>query len=117
MSINQKSRTISRFLITGINGQVGRGIASGLYEKYGVENVFGTDIRQSHDEQIKNFHFLDITEKQNTREFIHENKINNIIHLATLRSHDCEDNLELAKKVNIDGIHNMLDISKETNSM
>jgi threonine 3-dehydrogenase len=117
MSANLKSSTIKRFLITGINGQVGRGIASELYNKFGAENVFGTDIRQPHKGYIKNFHILDITDKQKARQFIHENKINNIIHFATLRSQDCEENLELAKKLNIDGIHNILEISRETNSM
>ncbi len=117
MNAYSKTNMKKRFLITGINGQIGRGIVKNLYSIYGLENVFGTDIKQPTDLHIKNFHILNVTEKQKLRQFIIENKINNIIHLATLRSHDCENNLELAKKVNIDALHNIFEISKESNLM
>jgi len=48
---------------------------------------------------------------------VNENKINNILHLASMLSPSSEKNLEMAKLINIQGVHHALDIAKETNSL
>ena len=64
-----------------------------------------------------NFQLLDVTDKEKFKKIITENKINNIIHLASIHSLDSEKNLELAKLINIQGVHNSLDLARETNSL
>jgi dTDP-4-dehydrorhamnose reductase len=71
---------------------------------------------------------IDVTNKNQYKSFCIENKINTIIHLASLKSYNDYDNynnndndksinyLEQQKLVNIDGVHNALDIAKETKS-
>jgi len=61
------------------------------------------------------FYKLDVTNKSKFHEIVKENKITNIIHLASLLSASCEKNLDLAMKVNIDGLHNALSIAKHEN--
>jgi threonine 3-dehydrogenase len=100
-----------RFLITGINGQIGRGLSKELIKIYGSQNVFLSDL--DNPDKLDNFSILDVTNRSQLRDHIFSNKINKIIHLASIRSHDCELNTDLAKKVNIDGLHNILEVSKE----
>ena len=60
---------------------------------------------------------MDVTDKEKFKQIVVENKINNIIHLASLLSVSSEKNLELAKFTNIQGVHNALDIAKDTKSL
>jgi len=106
-----------RFLITGGNGQIGRGLGKLLSQRYGLSNIILTDNREIEEKWQGNFEFLDVTDKEKFKKIVTENKINNIIHLASMLSATSEKNLELAKLINIQGVHNSLDIAKDTNSL
>ncbi len=55
-------------------------------------------------------------DKSKYESIVKENNITNIIHLASLLSAACEKNLPLAMSVNIEGMHNALEIAKNQNS-
>ena len=88
-----------------------------MAQRYGLSNIILTDNREIDDKWQGNFQLLDVTDKEKFKKIVTENKINNIIHLASMLSASSENNLELAKFINIQGVHNSLDIAKETNSL
>ncbi len=96
---------------------IGRGLRKFLARRYGLSNLIITDNREIKDKWEGNFQLLDVTDKEKFKKIVIDNKINNIIHLANLLTVSSEKNLESARLVNIQGVHNSLDIAKETNSL
>ena len=94
---------------------MGRGLSKSLNKIYGRNNLILTDISDPlpEDKPLGMFLKLDVTEKENFANFVKEHKITNIIHLASLLSASCEKNLDLAQKINIQGLHNALKIAKD----
>lgn len=105
-----------RFLITGSNGQVGRGLASVLNTIYNKENVLLTDVSPSSQNKENHYETLDVTDKDKFTSMVQDNKITHIIHMAGILSASCERNLPLGMKVNIDGMHNALNIARDYNA-
>jgi dTDP-4-dehydrorhamnose reductase len=80
-------------LITGGTGKLGKALAM----------VFPHSLHPTHEE-------LDITDGKVVYEFLKENKPEMIIHAAALTGiRQCEENKELAWKVNVKGTENLLD--------
>lgn len=104
-------------MITGANGQVGRGLAKALYQRYGMSNVILSDLCDPSVQVEGKYVKLDVTDKEKFSEVVKENKINHILHLAGILSALGEKNLDLAMKVNIDGMQNALNIAKESKSL
>ena len=78
-------------LITGGNGQLGTELSKLL------PNAIHTDVDD-----------LDITNRKAVEKFVKSNKIDTIINCAAYTAVDkAEDNIELAKKINIDGVYNL----------
>jgi threonine 3-dehydrogenase len=102
-----------KFLITGSNGQIGRGFRSYLYSRYGMSNVIISDISDPTEKIEGKFYKLDVTDKEKFNQLVKENKITQIIHLASLLSASCEMNVELAMKINIEGMHNALNVARD----
>ncbi len=95
-------------LITGANGQIGSELVSALSEKY--ERVLATDIRQP--EQLPSkarFLQLNVLDKSALLQTLIEEKVSQVYHLAALLSATGESHPELAWKVNMEGLLNVLD--------
>jgi len=100
-----------KILVTGSLGQIGSELVPALQTKYGVENVVSSDIKSPQDKET-NFEGLDVTNFQRLEEVIKKHQITHIYHLASLLSATGEQNPELAWKINIEGLKNVLDLAK-----
>ncbi|XP_040032667.2 L-threonine 3-dehydrogenase, mitochondrial [Gasterosteus aculeatus] len=104
-----------KVLITGGLGQLGVGLAKLLRRRFGKNNVILSDIRKppSHVDHNGPFIFSDILDYKNLREIVVNNNISWLVHYSAVLSAVGENNVALAREVNITGLHNILDIATE----
>ncbi|KAJ8289440.1 hypothetical protein GJAV_G00001340 [Gymnothorax javanicus] len=104
-----------RVLITGGLGQLGVGLAQLLRKQYGTNNVILSDIKKPPQEVFNSgpFVYADVLDYKNLRELVVNNRITWLVHYSALLSAVGEANVALARKINITGLHNVLDISLE----
>ncbi|MCL5680729.1 MAG: NAD-dependent epimerase/dehydratase family protein [Candidatus Thermoplasmatota archaeon] len=102
--------TFQKILITGAGGQIGSELTSYLSEIYGEERIIPSDVRDTGDSRFK---FLDVTDKKSVALILDKYKIDTIFHLAAILSANGERNPEVAYRVNVDGLHNILESSVE----
>nr|XP_015203920.1 PREDICTED: L-threonine 3-dehydrogenase, mitochondrial-like isoform X2 [Lepisosteus oculatus] len=104
-----------RVLITGGLGQLGIGLARLLRKQYGTENVILSDIKKPSDEVYKSgpFVYADVTDYNNLRELVTNQRVTWLVHYSALLSAAGEANVALARRVNITGLHNVLDLALE----
>ncbi len=106
---------ISNILITGAAGQIGSELTPKLREIYGKENVVASDIREP-SSSLKDggpYETLDVTDKEKMAGLVKEHEIDTIFHLAALLSATGEMNPQLAWRVNMGGLYNVLDVARE----
>ncbi len=100
--------TFEKILVTGASGQIGTELVSMLSGIFGSDRIVISDIREIKD---KRFRYLDVTDRDAVDLLISKNKIDTVFHLAAILSASGETNPSLAYKVNVDGLHNVLDAS------
>lgn len=106
-----------RILITGGLGQLGTGLAKLLRSKYGVENVILSDIVKPSKEVVSQgpYVFANILDFKCLQEIVVTYRIDWLIHFSALLSAIGEQNVPLAIRVNIEGLHNIMELSKQYN--
>ncbi|XP_075950431.1 L-threonine 3-dehydrogenase, mitochondrial-like isoform X2 [Anarhichas minor] len=94
-----------KVLITGGLGQLGVGLAKLLRRRFGKNNVILSDIRKPPNHVYHNgpFIFSDILDYKNLREIVVNNNISWLVHYSAVLSAVGENNVALAKEVNITG--------------
>ncbi|KAJ8333104.1 hypothetical protein SKAU_G00420000 [Synaphobranchus kaupii] len=104
-----------RVLITGGLGQLGVGLAQLLRKQYGTDNVILSDIKKPPVEVFNSgpFVYADVLDYKNLRELVVNNRITWLVHYSALLSAVGEANVALARKINITGLHNVLDLALE----
>lgn len=104
-----------RILITGGLGQLGTGLARILRERYGRESVLLTDIVKapSHIKASGPYVYADILDYKTLQELVVNHHIDWLIHFSALLSAVGETNVPLAMQVNIQGLHNILELAKQ----
>ncbi|XP_046642887.1 L-threonine 3-dehydrogenase, mitochondrial-like [Daphnia pulicaria] len=104
-----------RILITGGLGQLGTGLAKILRQKYGKDNVIMSDILKPSKEVVESgpYIFADILDFKCLQEMVVNNRIDWIIHFSALLSAVGEQNVPLAIRVNIEGLHNVMELAKQ----
>ncbi len=107
-------RNMKRILVTGGLGQIGSSLTPHLRNRYGRDNVIIGDIKEPENpEEVEPYTRLDITDKKNIDRIIDEYDIDTIYHLAAILSARGEQNPQLAFKVNILGLYNILESGRE----
>ena len=107
---------MKRILITGALGQIGSELSSYLRQRYGNENIVASDIKPLSEGIIKRegpFKHIDCLDVQEIYSVIKKYRIDTIFHLAAVLSATGEKNPQLAWKVNINGLYNVLEIARE----
>ncbi len=107
---------MKRILVTGACGQVGSELTMALRDKYGNDNVVASEHITPLNEQIVcsgPFHSLDCTDIKSLEKVVTKYDIGTIYHLAIVLSASAEANPQLAWNVNINGLYNVLEISRE----
>ncbi len=103
-----------KILVTGGLGQIGSSLVPFLREKYGRDNVVIADIREPENvEELMPFAKLDIMDRNALDRIIGEYDIDTIYHLAAILSAKGEKNPQLAFRVNIEGLFNILEAGRE----
>lgn len=105
---------MSKILITGACGQLGSELTAELRKLHGSENVVATDITEPNSRMGEGlFEHLDVMNKERIEELIETHSVGQIYHLAALLSANAEKKINLAWKLNMDGLLNVLNIAKE----
>merc|ERR1719461_2592864 len=103
-----------RILVTGASGQIGCELVNTLRERYGRENVIASDVKvMVKRAELEPFAYCDVTQYDMLARIALEMGCTQIIHLASLLSAIGEKNPSLAKKVNILGTQNVLEVAKD----
>ncbi|MEF9962228.1 MAG: dTDP-4-dehydrorhamnose reductase [Erysipelotrichaceae bacterium] len=90
-----------RILVTGVKGQLGHDIVLEA-QKRNIEAI-GVDIDE-----------MDITNAEQVSSVIKESKVDAVIHCAAYTAVDkAEDNIEVCRKVNVQGTQNIVDVCRE----
>ncbi|XP_013789843.1 L-threonine 3-dehydrogenase, mitochondrial-like [Limulus polyphemus] len=104
-----------RVLITGSLGQLGTGLAKILRTKYGRDNIIMSDIIKAPKQIVESgpYIYADILDFKNLQEIIVTHHIDWLIHFSALLSAIGEHNVPLAMRVNIEGLHNVMELAKQ----
>jgi nucleoside-diphosphate-sugar epimerase len=105
-----------RILVTGATGQIGTELIPELRKRYGKENVLAAGHSRAPNETLRSGPFanLDATQKEDFARLVKEYDIDTIYHLAGILSAKGEMDPSLAWHVNVDSLHNALEVSRES---
>jgi len=107
--------TMKKILVTGAGGQIGTELVPALRERYGIENVMATDILADFSGELANgpSRIVDVTSYECIESAVKNYGATHIFHLASILSARGEENPHRAYRVNIDGLHNILEVARE----
>ncbi|MCE5197004.1 MAG: L-threonine 3-dehydrogenase [Negativicutes bacterium] len=105
-----------KILVTGSLGQIGTELVLALRERYGTDNVVGSDLHDSATPALANgpYEKIDVLDTARMAEVVKKYGVNQIIHLAALLSAVAEKKPTLAFQINLGGLFNVLELARET---
>ena len=101
-------------LVTGALGQIGTELVLALQEKYGKDKIIASDLKEPENYDGE-FVKCDVTDLNSYDKINDENGIKIVYHLAAILSATGEKNPELCRKVNVNGLENVLKVAKKYN--
>ena len=101
-------------LVTGALGQIGTELVLALQEKYGKDKIIASDLKEPENYNGE-FVKCDVTDLNSYDKINDENRIKIVYHLAAILSATGEKNPELCRKVNVNGLENVLKVAKKYN--
>lgn len=105
---------MTKILITGALGQIGSELTFALKKIHGDSNVITSDIPDAApNESFYPYEQLNILDKPRLAQVITKHKIDVIYHLAAILSANGEKNPGLCWNVNMSGLYNILEASRE----
>lgn len=106
---------MKKILVTGALGQIGSELVMKLRELYGLDHVLATDLKSSTHEITRSgpFELLDVTNDKAMFEIAKRYEVDTVIHLAALLSATAEEKPLLAWNLNMGGLMNALEVSRE----
>ena len=104
---------MKKILVTGALGQIGSELSVEFNRRYGSENVVVSDVNNDvHGALPENvFEKLDVTDAHALERVVKRHNIDTIVHLAAILSARGEQNPDLAWKINIDGLLNVIRVA------
>lgn len=113
-----ESRMMRRILVTGAVGQIGSELTMELRRRYGAENVVAAGHRTKPSASLCDtgpFEYVDVTQRQALEAVVDRHQIDTIYHMAAILSAVGEAKPLLAWDVNMNGLHNVLEVARERN--
>ncbi|MCC7571169.1 NAD-dependent epimerase/dehydratase family protein [Candidatus Micrarchaeota archaeon] len=106
---------MKKIFVTGATGQIGSELVPELRKKYGRDNVImGLFDKQPEGDLADGpSEKCDVRDKKKIEEIVREYGVGSIIHLSSILSATGEQNPQLAFDVNMKGLYNVLEVSKE----
>lgn len=103
------------FSFAGGLGQLGVECAKYLRGKYGRNQVILTDIIKPTEEIVSDgpYLFVDILDFKGLQKIVVDHRVDWLIHFSALLSAIGEQNVSLAVRVNIEGMHNVIELAKQ----
>jgi nucleoside-diphosphate-sugar epimerase len=102
--------------VTGAFGQIGTELTEALRSHYGNENVVAAGHKTKPQQKLLDlgpYEFMDVTNRQTIESIAKKYDVNKIYHLAAILSAVGEKHPQLAWNVNVNGLHNILDVAKD----
>jgi len=108
---------MKRILVTGATGQIGSELVPALRERYGHENVVAGGHRTRPDKELEAgpFCYLDVRDKGSITRVVRKYRIDTIYHLAAVLSASAELDPQLGWDVNMNGLNNILEVTRSYN--
>ena len=106
---------MKKIIVTGATGQIGSELILELRKKYGNDNVVAVGHSKTMPEDLTAgpCEMADVTNKNAVEELIDKYQPDTIFHLVGILSASGEKNPELAWKVNMNGLRNVLETARE----
>ena len=110
-----KGKAMKRILITGACGQIGSELVKYLRNIFGAENVIATDIKKPSDflKETDGFHYLDVLNVDALARLVVEEDVDTVFHMAAILSAVGEQNPQLAYRINLQGLMNVLEVARQ----
>ena len=104
-----------KIIVTGALGQIGSELITKLRAEYGVDNVLATDIqhRKARTFESGPFDILDVTDAKRMHARAKDFGADTMMHMAALLSAKSEEDPLLAWNLNMGGLMNALEVSRE----
>jgi len=109
---------IRKLLVTGAVGQIGSELTAALRERYGSDNVIAAGHHTPPSQELRDsgpFETIDVTRKPELEAVIARYSIDTIFHMAAILSAVGEGRPQLCWDVNVNGLHNVLELARERN--
>ncbi len=103
---------MKKIMITGACGQIGSELVAKLRNEYGNENVLATDIRKV-STQAGPFEVLDVMDAERMHKIAKDFGADTMMHMAALLSATAEEKPLFAWNLNMGGLVNALEVSRE----
>ncbi|KAI8427565.1 hypothetical protein MSG28_002072 [Choristoneura fumiferana] len=112
---SSENLVFASLFMTGGLGQLGVECAKYLRGKYGREQVILSDIIKPTPEVVNDgpYIFADILDFKGLQKIVVNHRVDWLIHFSALLSAIGEQNVPLAVRVNIEGMHNVIELAKQ----
>ena len=106
---------MKKIMVTGALGQIGSELITKLRKEYGSENILATDIRHIASPVTESgpFEILDVTDGEKMHQLAKDFSADTMIHMAALLSATAEAKPLLAWNLNMGGLVNALEASRD----
>ena len=105
---------MEKILVIGASGQLGSELTIELSNIYGEANIIAADLHKPRTDEVHPiFEQLNVIDKKHLNEIINRYRITQVYHLAAILSATGEKHPGLAWQVNIEGLMNVLDVSRD----
>ena len=109
-------KNMKKILVIGSTGQIGSELTIELRKKYGNDNVIAAGHKRKPSEKLLKsgpFEYIDVTNRKSIEKVVRKYDVDTVYHLAAVLSLVGEKNPQLAWKVNMDGLYNVLEVARE----
>jgi len=105
---------MKKILVTGATGQIGGDLITELSRIYGKDNIIAS-ARRSNPENLEcNYYYsIDCRDSESFYKIAKDHSVDTILHLAAILSAKGEEDPNLLWDINVNGLYNALEVSKE----